>query len=60
MSLVLVQDGLERPDVDLDRLEALGQVQGVRGRLKYVIDLVEGEDCLAPAFPGLNLASDYC
>ena len=43
MSLVLVQDGLERPDVDLDRLEALGQVQGVRGRLKYVIDLVEGE-----------------
>ena len=47
MSLVLVEDSLERPDVDLDRLEALGQVQGVRGRLKYVIDLVEVEDCLA-------------
>ena len=47
MSLVLVEDGLERPDVDLDRFEALGQVQGVRGRLKYVIDLVEGEDGLA-------------
>ena len=47
MSLVLVEDGLQRPDVDLDRLEALGQVQGVRGRLKYVIDLFEGEEGLA-------------